>query len=239
MNGTCVYLMLCQRFAVVGGKKWHIHTLHTWTYSRRWLSMLAWICKAYRNLKDISSLWQKQVSGSRCLHFSKSSAHTSANTRREAIVLQTGQAQSYHTMVPSHSGVIWWLIKSLHRYWHVGWRLSNVSFVTQSKTSSIDPFKCSSHSCNTLDVVLWTPTIAQATEESTVSAMVWNPYCHGIMLCKRVKRFVLHGDKTRKEIHIRVEEKGLGMRSWNCKQEDHIETYVALNPGVRRKASKS
>lgn len=149
MNGTCVYLMLCQRFAVVGGKQWHIHTLHTWTYSRRWLSMLAWICTAKKNLKGISSLWQKQVPGSRCLYFSKSSAHTSANTRREATVLQTGQAQSYHTMVPSHSGVISWLRKSLHRYWHVGWRLSNVSFVPQSKTSSIDPSKCSSHSCNT------------------------------------------------------------------------------------------
>ena len=138
--------------------------------------------------------------GSRCLYFSKSSAHTSANTRKEA---KSCRQDKLNHITP------WSLLTqvSFHGY----------KELTPILTCRMEALKCVVCDSEqdilhrpiqmfiTLPVMLWIPTIAQDAGESTVNGMVWNPCCHGITRCKWVKHFVLHGDKTRKEIHIRVE----------------------------------
>lgn len=175
-NATAVYLMLHQRFAVVGGKEWYTHALHTWTCSRRWTSMLAWINKDRRNPKDFSVVGTS-VSEQVSVPFSKLSTHIPANTRQEAKVLRTGWAQSHHTVALSHLDGISWLTKSLHRYGQA------CLVMTLNKISSMDPFECLSNSFSTFIVRLWIPTIAQDTGESAMDAIVWNSCCHDIMRC--------------------------------------------------------
>lgn len=153
----------------------------------------------FAKLRGTLKIWAL-CGGSRCLYFSKSSAHTSANTRKEASLADRTSS------ITSHHGPF-----SLRCYFMAYKELTPIL------TCRMEALKCVGCDSEqdilhrpiqrfiTLPVMLWIPTIAQDTGESTVNAMVWNPCCHGITHCKRVKHFVLHGDKARKEIHIRVE----------------------------------